>query len=124
MLLLVISVFFLSVSAFSPTGGGACYNIDGTKDAPSSACYFLSSVGASMCCWSGEECRPDGLCTGSPDGPVAAYDNAVSIWRRSCTDFTWQDPACVAIAPSEYLSSLLSRFAQLIDNTADTSLLP
>ena len=93
--------FFISlVSAFEPSGGGPCYNIDGSEDSQSSACYVLDSVGASMCCANGEDCRVDGLCTGSANGLTGPYDNGKAIWRRSCTDFAWQDPACVAIAPS------------------------
>ena len=52
-----------------------------------------------MCCYSGEDCHPDSaLCLASPNGPLGLYDNGSSIWRRSCTDAAWQDPACLAIA--------------------------
>lgn len=94
---LAVLLCLISVSAFSPSGEGPCYNIDGSHDTASSACYLLDTVGASMCCRSTEECRLDGLCASPPYGLVGQYDNRKAIRRRSCTDYTWQDPACLAI---------------------------
>ncbi|KAM0794043.1 hypothetical protein BDR22DRAFT_967979 [Usnea florida] len=73
-----------------------CWFIDGSLDLAGGPCYH--GVGASMCCYTGENCLPNGLCIATPNGPVGPYDNSSSIWRRSCTDITWQDLACLAIA--------------------------
>lgn len=97
--IIAVSLCLLSAAAFSPSGEGPCYFIDGSRDVDSSACYLLDSVGASMCCKSTDECRLDGLCNGLPNGPVGQYDDDQAIWRRSCTDFTWQNGACMAIGP-------------------------
>ena len=84
-------------SPFPPESSHKCYFIDGSYDPTGGPCY--GNVGASMCCYAGEECLfGSGLCLASPNGPVGPHDNGSSIWRRSCTDFTWQDPACLAIA--------------------------
>ncbi|KAL8760001.1 MAG: hypothetical protein Q9199_000377 [Rusavskia elegans] len=76
-----LSLLLVSVAAFSPSGGGPCYYIDGSIDTDSSACYVLSSVGASMCCRDFEQCLKTGLCLGSPTGLVGQYDNDTSIRR-------------------------------------------
>lgn len=94
-----VSLFLLSVAALTPAGGGSCYFIGGSIEVAASACYVLNTVGASMSCPDMEDCRSDGLYTGSLNGLVGQYDNDTAIWRRSCTAFTWQDAACVAIAP-------------------------
>ena len=99
MLFFVLAIIIAHVAAFPPTGTGTCYNLDGTVDGAASACYYLDSVGASMCCYPNEDCLPNGLCTGSPAGLVGPNDGGKAIWRRSCSDYTWQDPACIAIAP-------------------------
>lgn len=84
-------------SPFPPESSHKCYFIDGSFDPAGGPCY--GNVGASMCCYTGERCLPgSGLCLASPNGNVAPHDNGSSIWRRSCTDTTWQDPACLAIA--------------------------
>ena len=97
---LLYSTIWLLVAAFSPfppESSHKCYFIDGSYDPVGGPCY--GNVGASMCCYSGENCYPgSALCLTSPHGPVGPYDNGSSIWRRSCTDFTWQDGACLAIA--------------------------
>ena len=105
----------------------ACYNIDGSPDAPAEPCYDLNTVGASMCCNSDDECLPEGLCAGSsPHGPVGEHDDDSSIWRRSCSDKEWRDPACLAIAPCRYHFQplpLISRAGNgLADETLDKSL--
>lgn len=91
-------MFLFATAAIRASSDGPCYNIDGSRDKGSSACYDLDTVGASMCCVGTEKCRVDGLCTGSPRGLVGPYDDDTAFWRRSCTDYTWQDPACMAIA--------------------------
>lgn len=96
---LLYSSILLLVAAFPPFGPESdhkCYFLDGSFDPAGGPCY--GAVGASMCCYSGENCDPTGLCLASPNGPVGQYDNGSSIWRRSCTDVTWQDSACLAIA--------------------------
>ena len=35
------------------------------------------------------------------NGLVGPYDYDKAIWRQTCSDFMWQDPACLAIAPSK-----------------------
>ena len=49
------------------------------------------SAAVSMCCaWSGNTdiCLPNGLC----------YNTGFKLyWRESCTDQTWQDPACIKL---------------------------
>ena len=99
MLFFVLAIIILFVTAFPPTGEGPCYYIDGRIEQSGSACYYLNSVGASMCCASHEDCLPSGLCTGAPNGPVGPNEDNKAIWRRSCSDYTWQDGACLAIAP-------------------------
>lgn len=53
----------------------------------------------SMCCATGRAinmrdlCLPSGLCAGGPDADTGAR----VIWRESCTDPTWQHPACQKI---------------------------
>ena len=86
---------------FSPTSYHKCYFLDGSFDPAAGPCYERIGFGASLCCYTGENCGQNGLCLGSPNGPVSSYDNGVSIWRRSCTDITWQDDACLAIAYSQ-----------------------
>ena len=100
------SLLVASFSPFGPESNHECYFIDGTFDPAGGPCY--GNVGASMCCYSGESCQPQsGLCLASPNGPVGQYDmNGSSIWRRSCTDVTWQDDACLAVAYGKKSSHL------------------
>ena len=85
---------------FLPKATINAISIDGSYDPAGGPCH--GNVGASMCCYSGEICSIGStLCVASPNGPVGQYDNGSSIWRRSCTDVTWQDPACFAIAYRE-----------------------
>jgi hypothetical protein len=119
MLFFVLPIIIPLVTAFPPTGEGTCYNIDGSIDRFSSACYFLSSVGASMCCQGNEEYLHDGLCAGAPNGPVGPDDDNKAIWRRSCSDYTWQDPACLAIAPCKCQTCQSRPLGQLESRDAD-----
>ena len=92
---LYFSISFLD--AASSDSSHKCYFIDGSFDPAGGPCY--SNVDASMCCYSGEDCHwSSGLCLTGPNGPTGPDDGGSSIWRRSCTDFTWQDPACLGIA--------------------------
>ena len=91
-----IPLFVAAFAPFGPESNHECFFIDGSFDPAGGPCY--GNVGASMCCYSGENCQSSGLCLASPNGPVGQYDNGSSIWRRSCTDITWQDSACLAIA--------------------------
>ena len=97
---LLYSIISLLDAASAPFGVDSkhkCYFLDGSFDPVGGPCY--ENVDASMCCYSGvQDCGLNGLCLDKPNGPVGEYDNESSIWRRSCTDYTWQDPACLAIA--------------------------
>ena len=90
------SLLVATFAPFAPESSHKCYFIDGTFDPAGGPCY--GNVGASMCCYQDESCHPSALCLASPYGPVGKYDANESIWRRSCTDITWQDKACLAIA--------------------------
>ena len=101
-----ISLVVATSSPFPPEGDHKCYFIDGSFDDDGGLCNLLT--GASMCCYSGENCHPDsGLCIANPNGPVGPHDNWSSIWRRSCTDLTWQDPACLAVAYGKWSVSAI-----------------
>ena len=105
--LLLVAAF----SPFPPESSHKCYFIDGSFDPDGGPCY--GNVGASMCCYRGEDCYPNSaLCLASQHGPLGSYDNGSSIWRRSCTDADWQDPACLAIA---YGKSSLSVFVEELE---------
>ena len=81
----------------------SCYNIDGSLVEGTEPCYDLNTVDASMCCYGDDKCLPEGLCAGSsPHGPVGEFDDNSSIWRKSCSDKTWKNRACLAIAPCRY----------------------
>ena len=99
MLFSVLAVIIHVIAASPPTGNGPCYYIDGSLDESTSACYYLDTVGASICCQSDEDCLSSGSCTGAPDGPIGPDDDDKAIWRRSCSDYTGQDLACLTIAP-------------------------
>jgi hypothetical protein len=98
MLLTLVSFSFL---VFSPLVESFCYWIDGLEATSNSPCYSLNSVGASMCCDApdGFGCIAPGICKSTPNGPVGPHDNGSSYWRAACSDNTWQDPACLAMAP-------------------------
>ena len=104
MLFLVLASVVSFTTAWTPTDSGPCYFINGSRDVVGSPCYDLKTVGASMCCdrQTGDDCIQPGLCADAPFGAVGPYDNDQSIWRRSCSDYTWQDPACFAIAARKY----------------------
>ena len=76
-----------------------------------------------MCCYTGENCLSgSGLCLASPNGPVGPNDNKSSIWRRSCTDLTWQDPACLAIAYGRaHLSLKACIFEDVVRSVANSA---
>lgn len=97
----IVPMLYRLAAAKRPAGTGDCYFIDGSRDNGAKPCYQLSTLGSSMCCTQDEECRSDGLCLSTPVGEaVGPYDKGKAIWRRSCSDFTWQDAACQAIPPS------------------------
>lgn len=48
----------------------------------------------SMCCFLEGPSNPPTLDTCTPDGLCKPQDN-YHIWRGTCTDSTWQDPACL-----------------------------
>ena len=56
-----------------------------------------SDAAESMCCRTetitgglDETCMPNGLCRKNTDDPL-------SLWRESCTDPTWNSPACLRL---------------------------
>ncbi|CAI4213252.1 unnamed protein product [Parascedosporium putredinis] len=58
----------------------------------------LDGRGASMCCnvGTGDVCRDNGLCF----NPSVEH-----LWRESCTDPTWKDPACVKLCHRDILNA-------------------
>ncbi|MCJ1471341.1 hypothetical protein MMC07_009989 [Pseudocyphellaria aurata] len=61
-------------------------------------------------------CTPCGLCVyNRTEGAQGPYDNGNSVWRDSCSDPTWKDPACLAIAP--YISNSDVRLNQCADGS-------
>ena len=102
----------LSLSAgFLLTCGGTCFFIDGSIDQSSSPCYVLTSVGASVCYRDGETCQEGSLCAGDSGDLVGPNDENNAIWRRMCSDYTWQDPACFASAPCKFLVNVRDSIA-------------
>ncbi|KAM7218995.1 hypothetical protein V8F06_005587 [Rhypophila decipiens] len=85
-----------SVLALIRQVSGACYRPDGVdrnalpwiKDNDYQPCN--KGGGHSMCCstQSFDTCRPNGLCYN---------EGAKLLWRESCTDPTWKDPACIKL---------------------------
>lgn len=68
------------------TAKQTCYFPDGiTVDADGFPCNTSSSVTASKCCRTFEACLAGGVC-------YTQWDSV--IYRRSCTDRTFKDPAC------------------------------
>lgn len=78
-----------------------CFWLDGSQAIDLLPCHDLGRVGAAMCCGDKEDCVKEGLCTNSLNGLEGPYDNGKSIWRRACSDRSWQDPACMAFGPCE-----------------------
>lgn len=76
-----ISVHFLSVAA-------DCYFPSGLLNELYQPCDRSNEH--SMCCGTREldRCRKDGLCFDAPNN---------DIWRGSCTDPTWNSPACIKL---------------------------
>lgn len=99
-MLLLMCLYF----GFIGIASGDCFWIDGSVAKGHTACYDLNTVGASMCCAKDSpnfgSCTPGGLCQylgfSGAQGPL---DNGTSFWRDSCSDRTWLDPACLAMAP-------------------------
>jgi len=74
-----------------------CYQRNGTEISSQDYQPCTSSAGAtSMCCatsrLNADLCLPSGLCVGGADTAGGRL-----FWRESCTDPTWQDPACLKI---------------------------
>src|ERR1700760_2952976 len=87
----------------SSRASAQCYNPDGTQ--ASSQYQPCTSGRPSMCCALNRtssvvnSCRSDNLC--------ADADNNV-LWRESCTDPTWQDPACIRLCFEGFTQGLVS----------------
>ena len=91
-------VFFAYLS-WCARVSATCYYPNGTADSTrgQSPCHTGNGL-HSMCCWmdttdtpthpAPDSCRSDGLCVPA--------DNQ-GLWRNTCTDPTWQDPACVKL---------------------------
>lgn len=116
---LFLSILLCPVFCFSLVASGRCFWIDGTEVINRFPCYDLNSVGASMCC---DSTLRDyfvgcdhGICvfnfTQGVEGP---NDEGSSFWRDSCTDPTWMDPACLAMAPGKPINSALDASPALV----------
>jgi len=94
-------VLLLTIAFWLPQGSGAlCYRPDGSS--VGTDYQPCNSGGNSMCCATNRvgahanTCRPDGLC----------YDlTSQYIWRESCTDPTWRDPACLQLCTTGLLGA-------------------
>ena len=98
--------FLYFCRVFIAIASDTCYWIDGTEAANRFACFDTNKNGASMCC--DEASSPFfSSCTGGicaytyASGVQGLYDDGLSLWRDSCTDPTWRDPACVKMASCE-----------------------
>lgn len=69
-----------------------CYYPNGTIEPLHFPCNNSPKV-ESMCCNTQSSDRPD---KGNPDG-LCVRPEGTDLWRGSCTDRTWQDPACLRI---------------------------
>ena len=98
--LLVIILASLRVSA-------QCYNPDGSQ--ASSQYQPCNPDRPSMCCALNRtsavvnSCRSDNLC--------ADADNN-SLWRESCTDPTWKDPACIQLCAEGVTQGLVRHMSK------------
>jgi hypothetical protein len=80
--------------------GQQCFWPDGSVDGGAVAC---GPSGASMCCSAGSQCTSNKLCV--VDDPVAGWE----YFRGSCTDSTWQDPACPTFCDGGEIFPLLRK---------------
>lgn len=81
--LLVWSLFFIIHLAINTAAAASaiCYFPDGSVAKDHEACSNINSPSA--CCEDGSICLTNGFCL-----------DQMSVSRHSCTDRTWQDPAC------------------------------
>lgn len=99
-----LSLPFYCCPVFIAIVNSTCFWIDGTEASNRFTCNNLSGVGASMCCDSKNDPVFDkcinGICAYNfTIGVQGVYDGEQSFWRDSCTDPSWKDPACLAMAP-------------------------
>jgi len=94
-----IIVLFLSFLYFSVVASTACYFPDGRQNNVTDYQPCTNIAGQfTMCCATANRgddidiCSSGGLCQGKPE-----LSGARSLWRESCTDPTWQSPACLKI---------------------------
>ena len=86
-----------------------CYHPDGSD--AGSAYQPCHTGGQSMCCALNQvngysnRCRPDNLCF---------EDDTGLIFRESCTDPTWKDPACLQLCTSGFGAHPLAQDCYLL----------
>jgi hypothetical protein len=102
------AAYLLIILIVSTLGASQCYWPDGSVDSDGVPC---NSTGASACCSAGSQCTSNKLCV--VDDPVAGWE----YYRGSCTDMTWQDPACPDFCDDGEMS--LQSSPQTSDNDQD-----
>lgn len=82
----------------------ACYtpggkNINEQLDQPNGALYVACNLSApvSMCCATGPNRTYQDVCVSNGFCHNAFYGDRDQLWRESCTDPTWKDPACIKL---------------------------
>ena len=99
-LFLVASVsLFQSVSA-----GSACYYPNGDLNPDDVPCNPSADV--SVCCGRGWTCLSNGVCMLSQDSSVGSISRIGSTYRTSCTDRSWNSPACPSFCKGVFHLSL------------------
>lgn len=89
----LVTIFITCLSQ-SRKASGFCYYPNGTADSTRGQVPCQEDGTHSMCCWMDvsnshpdpDRCRNDGLCIPA---------DSSGLWRNTCTDPTWSDPACV-----------------------------
>jgi hypothetical protein len=83
------NILLLFLTCIPQSFSTQCYRPDGSE--PDSDYQPCHTGGHSMCCATNRvasvnKCRPDDLCF---------QEDLQEVWRESCTDPTWKDPACL-----------------------------
>jgi hypothetical protein len=90
----ILFSILLALNAQIVASAATCYNPDGTARSNPQGGYQPCQTGSghSMCCnLQTDQCLPSGLCVTTGFAP---------LWRESCTDPTWKDPACLNLCTS------------------------
>lgn len=110
----ILLLIYLCLGFIRIVASGHCFWIDGSVAEGHTPGYDLNTVGASMCCATDTleyiSSTHGGICLYNiNEGPQGPYDHqGVSFWRDSCTDPTWKDPACLAMAPCKSICVALN----------------